>query len=436
MNQKRSIIFWTIFVCLVFFGLLVTDTTPYLRGFADWPFQWRWGYYYIPTWIKLWAPSGVFLLLCWAYLTNCKNIFLIFSLSILWQVSLLYFGRSGIFVLVSRIIQPDANGYFTAAIHTTNFLDLIRNYPQKLLTFSQHARVHPPLAILPFWLVNKFFELVDIPNNFAPKTEGIKVIWQTLTNSQRNTAILGSILAPVLSSFAIFPLFYWAKKLGKKTALTSLFFFILLPSLSLFLPLNDTFLPIFSCSVLLLISLDKFFWAGILAGIGTLFSFSLLPVWFFCLISNIKNVNKTIKFSFAFLGIFLIMNFVFGFDILKTSTTIFSGTAKRDYLPWLFFGPLDFFIFSLIPISIAFFASIKNYSKSLLLLITILILDLSGASPAENGRILITLSPILIVYAVDYLEKHYKFNKKDFLIFFALGFVQIILMTEFWVTLW
>lgn len=226
------------------------------------------------------------------------------------------------------------------------------------------------------------------------------------------------------------------KKNGHKNFINKFIFWILLPSLSLFLPLNDTFLPLFSCLVLLLISLNKFFWAGILAGIGTLFSFSLLPVWFFCLILNIKKINRNLKFILAFLSIYIGIYLFFGFDILKTSQVIFSGTAKRAYFPWLFFGPLDFFIFSLIPISIAFFASIKNYSKSLLLLITILVLDLSGASPAENGRILITSAPLLIVFSVDFLEKQLKFNKKDFLIFFILGFVQIILMTEFWVTLW
>ena len=172
-------------------------------------------------------------------------------LTYFFQLSILYFSRSGIAVLIHRIINPDLNGYFTEAIKIKNLGGFLADYQKNVLGFSMHATGHPPGGIIFFWFIEKIVNVISslktLVINLAPKHPDVQIIWNNLTLSQRSTAVFSAFFIPFLGSLNIIPLFYLAKKLfDEKTALRSVLLAVFIPAF-----LIGTALLIFSSFVFL-----------------------------------------------------------------------------------------------------------------------------------------------------------------------------------------
>ncbi|MBU3979317.1 hypothetical protein KKE68_06495, partial [Patescibacteria group bacterium] len=292
---------WIILVTILFLAAIGFDISSFLRGPAPYPPEWQWTYLFINTLDRIYLPIifiSILIVLFW-FSEKKKGFFVkhtklllvsIIILSFLFQISVQFFSRAGIPVLIHRIINPELNGYFTAALPIQNAGDFLNTYNQNILKFVYHAKSHPPGAILLFFfikqLISAFPVLGNIASSFSPTHADVKLIWEALLPSERATAIFSAFLIPFLSVLSVIPLYYSSKILyGAKTALRSVFLFVFIPSVVLFLPINDSFLHIFAITAfffmlkgikqkkLLYVSLS-----GLTLFLGVFFNLSLLPL--------------------------------------------------------------------------------------------------------------------------------------------------------------
>lgn len=457
---------------VLFFVAIALDLTPFLRGPADYSPDWRWQYQFVNTFARIWLPalvvfSTLFMFRKFEQNKTRETIVLVCAilLSVFFQFSVLYFSRSGISVLVHRIINPELNGYFTTATQIKDVGAFLSGFEQNVLRFSMHAQGHPPGAVLLFWAVNKVFEvfsyLNQISSGFTPSHSDVRAVWIALKPYEKTGALFIAFFIPILSSLVMIPLYYCSKLLyGVKTAVRTTFLYMFIPSLVLFIPINDVFLPIFTVVTLLFLLKGlktpkkyNLFISGLTFSLGLFFSLSLLPLGLtfallMLLYSNRNKIRQTlvlpsVLFIFGFFLLPLKLLLLFNFNFFTVSQTLMSGLPKfRAYQIWVFYNLYDFFIFCGIPILILFCwfaireARTRFASKEFVAFTVMLfLLNFSGAVRGEVGRIWIPFVPFVVLLVSFFATKELKLTTKQFILILFLQALQVILMQEFWVML-
>ena len=468
---------WIIIITVLFLAAIGFNISPFLRGPAPYPPEWQWTYLFINTLDRIYLPIifiSIVIALFWlsekrkSFVARHTKLLLVsvILLSFLFQISVQFFSRAGVPVLIHRIINPELNGYFTAALPVENVADFLSTYNQNILEFVYHAKSHPPGAILFFFaikqLMSAFPLLGSVANNFSPTHLDVKSVWDTLLPSEKATAIFSAFLIPLLSAFSTIPIYYSLKILyGVKAALRSIFLFAFIPSVVLFIPINDSFLHIFAITAFFFMlkgikqkKLLHILLSGLTLFLGLFFNLSLLPLVIFLgvffLLGNLTQKKLEFKyilkgglvFSFGFILLPLILYFSFHFDFIHMLRIIMGSVPDvhtRSYKIWIFYNLYDFFIFSGIPIAVVFFLSIKKLFLNHLLiafLTMLIILNFSGSIRGETGRILVIFMPFMALIAASFVTNNLKFATRQFGIFLALQALQILVMQEFWVMLW
>ena len=480
--KNKKIIIFAFLVTVLFCTFIAFDIFPFLRGPAPYPPDWQWDYLFVNTISRVWMPLlfiGVTLFFAF-FLEQKSDMFIIkhqnkilFGCIILFfciQISLSYFSRAGLGVLISRIVNPDMNGYFTAANNIKDISLFLKQFNQKVLSLPMHAQGHPPGAILFFWGIEyilrpisplfSFLEHIRISHN------DIAVLWKNLTLSQKVVALFTSFFIPFLSTFSCFFVYYIGRYLyTTRVGIRAAVLLLTIPSLLLFIPINDVFLPLFPLSSFLcfIIGLKEekkylLFISGIIFSLGLFFSLSLAPLLFifavYLLWNNNTNIQKILYDGIIFLAAILLLPVMlylfFGYDTIVVSQTLMSGLPEgRDYITWVFFNLSDFFIFLGVPLSLYFclvlFQLVKNIRirtfKNLDPLtggfIGMLIsLDISGSVRGEVARIWIPFYPFIVLILALFITKQLKVKNYIFISILCLQFLQILFMQEFWVMLW
>lgn len=471
---------YIVILCVVFFSAIILDLTPYLRGPQDPFLESRWPYYFVNTYQKIWAPLLALIpfTLLFAYVEKKnfgknKELFLLIILSLivfLFQLSLIYFSRFGITILFRRLIDPGINGYFSTALKIDNIFNYFSSYSEIIYTFDQHARGHPPGAVLTIKLLLEVFEnftrfaQLDFSSLNSLKVGWANHLWTPLSLSQKTASLFIPFLLHLFSALTIIPFFYLTKAIfkNKKVAFRSTFIYATIPSLSFF---ALTFDPIYAAfPILCLLTLIKgfeknnkslIFLSGLIFGIGLFFSLSILPVllgtFVFSLIFFKKNIDKVLKKIFIFTsGMLFVFIFLFalGFNFFKAYIAVIQNQAPRDYFLWTIYNPYDFFIFMGLATSCLFFIATWNiYRKKHIVnkieekilvsfWVTFTILVVSGISRGEVGRIWITFMFIPVIFVGLYTTKFLKLTSTRFYIFLILAIIQIIIFEEYWVPIW
>lgn len=485
--KNRTFIWFVTAATLLFCLAIGVDLSPYLRGPSYYPPEWRWEYWFENTLGRIYAPLLVIgaIAIVYRWVEKKKTItrtslVLFFAATILLffclQFAVLYFSRSGIGVVIHRIINPELNGYFTAALTITSLPEFLRNYNTLMLDFVYHAKAHPPGAILFFYYIDQLMQFFPALGNWAmqqvPSRPDVLADWQPLVASQKATVFASALIIPLLSGFSMIPLFFTAKLLyGVKTALRSVFVLAVIPSLLFFIPINDAFLHVFTItafcffvyglrnnSPLLLVG------AGATIFLGVFFNLSLLPVlvlfFAYFLLHEYTLLKKQFvtffkKGLYFLLGLFfpfLLLFVVFQFNFIMMTATIMKyvpDVHTRSYLIWIVYNLYDFFIFAGIPVLIVYFMAIKNmvgivikksvkHADLLLIAFTlmIVIVNFSGSVRGETGRIWIPYIPFLVLIVTGFMTKTLHLSTKQFVIIVGLQALQLLVMQEFWVMLW
>lgn len=478
MRPKLFLIIATVITLLFAFAIAI-DISPYLRGPAPYAPDWRWEYNFVNTYPKMWAPilvatSIIFLF----YKVEKKNwiakykgrILLLFaSLSYILQFALLFANRAGINGLLSRIINPDVNGYFTTALTVHNISDFLKDYNSNVLSFSMHAQGHPPFAILFFYWIDQFFKAFTFLNNFvsniSPNTQQINLIWTSLLPNEKLSALFLMLFIPLLVSVTSILLYFVAEKLyDAASALRALTLYIFIPSVLLFIPINDSFISLFPL-LSLLILIGSFgtksrllvLLSGLVFSVGIYFSISLLPlilIFIWLVVPKLKFKTEDItKFLFFFLlGNLLIPTalwVLFKFDSIKMIQVLMMGLPEsRNYTTWVLYNLYDFFVFIGIPLTIAFIILFYRTSKTLLtkrwekidplflsFSLMLLIVNFSGSVKGEVARIWIPFVPFFILAIISSFKK-IEFSTKKFILLLVLQILLILAINEYWVTFW
>lgn len=476
--RQKQIITWISVISCLFFLAIAFDVSPFLRGPAPYPPDWRWDYLFVNTISKIWAPflvigcSIVWFLQSENLLKKKKEYLVLLGvvfLSFLFQLAVIYFSRAGIFVLIHRIINPDLNGYFTAATMIENVSLFLQNYNNTVLQLPQHAQGHPPGAIFFFWGINKFFaffpQAFSFLNSIQPNREDVGLVWKTLSSSEKAGALFSAVFIPFLSSCTAVPFYFLVKRIyNTAIAVQTTFLYLFIPAIILFIPINDVFLPFFTVITLFYFikaqkekSLPLFFLSGALLSLGVFFSLSLLPIAFFLAvytlllllqrkISFVFSLQSGIYFLFGFLILPLFLFFFFQLNFLEVVKTLMSGLPEsREYSVWIWYNLLDFFIFAGIPVFLLFiiciWITIQKYLQKkyieidpffLAFFIMLFVLNFSGSVRGEVARIWLPFYPLLILPLINFIKP----NKQFILILLLLQAIQILVMQEFWVTLW
>lgn len=502
-RTQNQLIAFIVLCTLLFCVVIAFDLVPYLRGPAPYPPDWQWDYVYINTLSRIWMPllfMGAAIYLA-GYLehTSDKNILkhekkyllIILFLFFFVQLSVTYFSRAGLSVLFSRIANPDMNGYFTVANTVQDIPVFLHEFNTHVLSLPMHAQGHPPGAILFFWVIEHILRPItpffsSLENQNIAHGD-VSILWRSLTLSEKVTALFSTFFIPFLASLSCVFIYYIGKHLySVRIGMRAALLLLTIPSLILFIPINDVFLSIFPLASFLFFikgigkiqgqAWNDMVLSGFIFSLGLFFSLSLLPFLFIFAVYLFwaRNIRKIlmdgISFSFGFLLLPLILFLFFGYNTIEVSKTLLSGLPEsRAYLTWVFFNLSDFFIFAGIPLFLFFcFLFVQNTQKiwivisnvvrdpreiSLRLLadrndkymidpLTIgfvgmlLILDISGSVRGEVARIWIPFYPFLVIILVAFVTKQMKLGKKLFVWFLCLQFIQILVMQEFWVMLW
>lgn len=480
-SQNIAVILFISVATVLFCFAIAFDVSPFLRGPAPYPPDWRWDYLYINTFVKIWLPLlSIGALIILATKTQAlsdkqiiryeKPILILISLVFfLFQLTVVYFSRAGIGVLIHRIINPDLNGYFTGATQIETIGIFLATFNENVLKLPMHAQGHPAGAILFFWTIERIIEPFASHLVFLQSIEinhvDVALIWNGLTVVQKASAIISPFLIVFLSSTSPILIYFIAKKLyDVKSAVRAALLYCVIPSVLLFTPINDIFLPLFVLlSFLFFITGIKrcsnsyLFLSGVIFSLGLFFSLSLLPlivVFGFYFILQKSTLSSLIKLGASFIAglcaLPLFLQLFFDYNTLLVSQTLMSGLPQmRSYQTWVVYNLYDFFIFSGIPVSFLFIflcvqvvKSIwrKQYKKvdlfSIGFIIMLILLNFSGAIRGEVARIWLPFYAFLVMSISYFITKKLKLSKNMFLIVLVLQCVQILIMQEFWVMLW
>jgi hypothetical protein len=475
----KQLILISIISSVIFFIAVAFDVSPFLRGPGVYPPDWRWDYQFdFNTIFRIWVPLALIAGLILFIKKFDNKIFLIqkhekklliFLLAWLYCFifGVLFFSRSGIFVLVDRIINPGANGQFTASLNIQNILSYLANYANIVPSLTMHAKSHPPGGIVLFWFLNQIFSLFPKDNfiaNLVPKTLDVAKIWLTLLPNQKITVAFASVFIPFLLALPLVPIFYLSKLISNsKLALRNTVMYMAVPSVILFVPLLDAFYIIFPVTSLIFLikgverkNLRLLFASGLISGIGVFFSFTVAPFFLFyfvVLVLFLKNFANLIKYYLALiLGTLTFFALLLTFNINMLSiinSIIINGLVQRHYFPWVLYNFYDFFIFLGIPLIVVFAFGFRDQlsnllknklSKEILILIscliTMLTVDILGMVRGETGRIWVIFVPFFILATVSFLTDNIKLNTKLFSIIIFIQLMQVLVMQMFWVMLW
>jgi hypothetical protein len=466
--QIKKILLVTTTISLIFNFLIVTDLIPLIRNYPDPNLSSAWPYYFVNTFNKVWAPSLAMLGILIAFVLKAKGkiskipyLTLMVILVFIFQISLVYYSRFGINVMFRRVADPGINGYFSASLTDHSIPQLIQEFPEINNTFFQHAPTHPPGAIALVKLSNTFFE-----NN--PKVSGYiyskinkpsgeaERHWNILKPFERVSAIFVAFASHLIAAFSIIPLFFIVRKLfDEKTAAISVLLYSFIPGFSFFAPFFDPLYSLigltgFLFAVYGLKNAERYlFLSGVIFGISLLFSLSVIPILvmvFFWVLFEKQLIFRRILYLISGYFTSLILLIALGFNPVSTSLAISAAVAHkaREYLPTLFFNPLDFFTFLSIPITILFvFASLvlvkdknsKVINITVSFLIVLTLLTISGLTRGEVGRIWLPLMFIPVIISA-FLVSRLGMNFRQISLISIHIAIQTILIEEFWVPIW
>lgn len=479
--MNKLLVILSAFLTILFVVAVALNLSPYLRGPAPYFPDWQWEYSFVNTYSNIWLPiltAGIIITLFYKFETT-KNkwfikhegvsIFIVFVLNLSFQFSLLFFNRAGINGLLSRIINPDVNGYYSTALTIHSIPEFLSNYNSSVLSFFMHAQGHPPLAVLFFYWINEFFKATPFLNSFieniSPSTNLINVIWMGLSANEKLGALFSTFFIPLLVSLSAILLYLVARKMyGKVVALRTLIGFTFVPSVLLFIPINDTFISIFPLSSLLILfkalearSRLLLALSGIVFAVGVYFSISLLPILAIFAILSIHKLGKKVSeisklglfFFFGFLIIPIFFWLLFKFNSIQMFQVLMQGLPEnRSYSTWIAYNLYDFLIFSGIPFALSYFFLFFNQTKLLVkkrwkkmdflfvsFTIMLLLINFSGSVRGEVARIWIPFVPFYLLPIISFLTQK-KFTTIQFVIIFILQLLIVLAINEYWVTFW
>jgi Dolichyl-phosphate-mannose-protein mannosyltransferase len=436
-NGVRRAILVIVGLSLLLALALLFDWIPFLRG----GFGWQWQYQPAPfvRALPLIVIAVIYLGGAWVLLRRENN-----RLLILWALV----GAIAIPLAVIAVRADDvlytlftrtASGIATgphqagATIDWSNWLD----WPDVMHSFegiSVHVALAPPGLPLVYHVLNGIFDVFPVVADSLHRAllpyQCANYSLLAYTSAEWASAWFG-VLMPVWGALAVWPLFFVARRLSdSQSARFAVTWWSLVPALVMFVPTWNTFYPLIGLVAFwcLLRGLEKgAFWlilSGLLAGLLTFANFSLVPLlglfafyaildWWQSRAQHAVPLQRLIVIGVWFaLGLILPWlgyGLASGFTPLDLLQLAMSEhlSLDRPYLPWLWLHFWEWALFTGLPLIVLWLLNAIKGKRDFLglsLLLTMIILILSGTARGETGRVWLFFSPFVLIVAAFTLQ--------------------------------
>jgi hypothetical protein len=444
---------WTIgfaAASLIWAAILGLDLAPWLRG----DFGWRWPYAFPPLHPERLLLLGIVLAgYCfaafWLLRSGSQRWLPLWAFigTIALAVSVLYVTTDNPqYELFTRTVSSLTTGWHYAAAEIDDrggLFPVLRTWPDFIATFkdsASHVSTSPPGLPIAYYLLNKLLGLASGLSGWlagplrAAQCQNIHLMYYS--DAELASAWSG-ILLPLWAAFIVFPLYALGKRhFNLQVANFSVIWWPLVPSLLMFLPHPGILYAMGSLIVIGLLidgiqdnQLFKVLLSGIVLSVLTFLSFSVLPLIFMAgcvvlLFFITRRASSGLQWGWPFkigalfgiglLSIWLIYFLVSGIRVDQIIRVSLQNhlILDRPYLPWLLLHLNDFFMFTGWPLILLMGLSLWNWlrpaartslSSGMIIgisaAITVIVLDISGSTQGEAGRIWVFFVPFLLLGA-------------------------------------
>ncbi|NDJ86488.1 MAG: hypothetical protein GYB66_11420 [Chloroflexi bacterium] len=483
--QGRRLVFgfWGIsLLSIVWTILLALDLVPVLRG----DYGWRWPY------AKPDAPERLLPLVGVASLTLLWGLSTFRRQSTLWLLAGAFVATPMIslasiyvvepdvhFELYARTISPGATGWHYAATDIDDLQSTLERWPEFMDSYedaSSHMTTSPPGLPLAYYAAIETLGDHDwlsdeiAPGLRADQCHNDRVVGWSLyegySDAELTAAWLG-MLMPLWAGFVVFPLYWLGVRLFSETAArAAALWWPLVPSTAMFAP-NPT--PLYALLGLVTIGLlyeglrrNQRLWlvgSGMAMSVATFMHFTPAPIIFLAgvytlgyywrhrterSLSVVWPVKQGLWFGLGLVTIWLVYFGVSGvtpFSILQQSFESHLA-LKRPYVPWLWLHLNDFFMFTGWGLALLALAGVWRTSLrfcqpeqlgdgDVLVIsatITLIVMDISGTTQGESGRIWLFMSPFVLLAAAAYVAGRPNIGARDLYSTTSITLSQVIIL--------
>ncbi len=453
MSNKRhavlaSPVFWIALVSAIWTVVFVLDAAPILRGGPDWAWNFKPvldRYRVVPlfTGLTLYIALGL-------WLRAQRNPWALLGWSVIGGVGLtlaaVHLRGDILYRLYTITVSGRSAGWHMAAAHIADVGTTLRNWPQFMsdsLAYSPHIDHSPPgIVLLYFWASHALDRVPALANSLAQPVRWLLCQYIVgYSAGQYASAWLG-ILMPVWASFTTLPLYALGRQVyGEDSARWAVLWWPLVPGFLMFSPLPNTFYALPSLMAILLLwkGLDenRLAWvvaAALLMSLLTFLTFTFVPL---LLMAGLLTLGaywlKTrrgdgtdpgrlwpfkvgLAFGVGLSVVWLIFYAASGlsfWNMWQTAQQTQIDIAQvRAYAPWVLLDLNDLFMFTGWPLILLALIAVgmglrtlraKGTSNAAVMtlaaLITLIVIDLYGTPRGEWGRIMIFMSPWLLLAA-------------------------------------
>jgi len=432
-------------ITIIFLGALAWDAYPPLRGGGGW----QWAYDLPVVWDGVWIlavllagyllSAGIFRRIKAGALPTI--VWTIFATVILGIGVVGVRGDAG-FLLFTRTVSPVQTGASTIAVDfmardgvpytLQNWTTVMREaLPSNIIHFTTSP---PAQALVHVGVANLTESWTDLSMALRPNQCSNKTIMRYTAGEINAVGVIG-MLMPLWMALGAIPFYGVAKMLtdDKKIALRLLQWYPLIPTMLLLLPTWNSLYPplclLAFWGLIRAVKAEKWrstlgaILAGLVMSFTTFLNFAVLPIVLFFGLFTLgyaifisKKWTRAVVigawFGLGLSALWVIFWLISGFtplDIFRVTFEAHKDLVQRNYWEWLILHPYDTLIFVGLPIAGLFFwgiAKIWGVKKSDLsayhlmaisLLITFLLVNISGIVQGENGRILSFYAPFFLL---------------------------------------
>lgn len=466
----------------ILWGFIVAlDIVPQLRG----DYGWRWPYevpqhperllilglsltIYIIIGYLLIARRRAMWILLWGML-GCVTI----------TLAIMYVRHADLYdELAARTISGGATGWHYAATDIDDVSDTMAEWPQFMARYegqSSHMTTSPPGFPLIYYSISHVLgkneglsDALGRPLR-AAQCANDRIVGYSMYGGYSNAELASAwfgILMPLWGALSIWPLYWVGKRFyGEKSARLSVLWWALVPSLSMFSP-NPT--PLYALMALVIIGLlaeglrrQQPIWvlvAGLAASISTFFHFTILPIIFMAGLYTLffhwtQPNNKKwywpmmmgAWFGMGLASVWAIFYLFSGVGVWEIIAQSFNShlSLERPYLPWVLLHLNDFFMFTGWPLVLLAGVGLwqianhtwqrkvfdEKWILSFSAIFTLIVMDISGSTQGEAGRIWLFLAPFLVMIAAYQVSRstEYSFVSKSLSVTLSQAIILIIM---------
>ncbi len=421
-----------------------------LRG----DYGWRWGYVPPDSFqriLPLITLMVIYILGCYILFQRAKALIswiLLLGLGLI-AASIYTHHAQVIDTLYLRTLSTGTTGWHYAGVQMDErgTEEMLRKWPQVMESFkiySAHVTISPPGMALAYHALNQTLETLESLANWAGPSLRFQqchnYTYNQMSNAQLTSSAIGGILTPIIALFAILPLWTLGRRYFSETvARWSIIWWPLVPAVLIFQPYPSVIYPFLTLSMTLVLMQGLLqnqrkwvFGAGVMMSAFSFINFSILPMlllagflalgtYFYDRQQHKRNwwwpfemgVWYGLGLITVWLGYYLLYGVTF-FEILE-ATFANHLDLERPYFPWLFLHLYDFAFFLGWPLLIfgiwgLWHAVKKTRHKNIIiigsaLILTLLILDVSGTARGETGRVWLFFMPYFLLLAAYCIQQ-------------------------------